>query len=92
MSYKVTCPGCDSYTSGIANAVHRGEPCPYCGLPAETVIKVNRVREERGSEELRRQLSEALLKVGKDEAALAKLSEFVSTVREALAELDGPDA
>jgi hypothetical protein len=32
---KTTCPGCESYTSGVLAAFRNGEPCPYCGLAAE---------------------------------------------------------
>lgn len=31
MSYKLTCPGCDCYTSAIFRAYEDGLPCPYCG-------------------------------------------------------------
>lgn len=31
MSYKLTCPGCDTYTSEIFRAYEDGYPCPYCG-------------------------------------------------------------
>jgi rRNA maturation endonuclease Nob1 len=31
MSYKLTCPGCDRYTSAIFRSYEDGYPCPYCG-------------------------------------------------------------
>lgn len=41
MSDKMTCPGCDAHTSSVLGAVERGEPCPYCGLSAETIERVH---------------------------------------------------
>ncbi|WP_125079364.1 hypothetical protein [Mycobacterium sp. P7213] len=31
MAYKLTCPGCDRYTSAVFTAYSDGLPCPYCG-------------------------------------------------------------
>jgi hypothetical protein len=31
VTYKLTCPGCDRYTSAIFRAYEDGYPCPYCG-------------------------------------------------------------
>jgi hypothetical protein len=30
VSYKLTCPGCDAYTSAVFHAYEDGRPCPYC--------------------------------------------------------------
>jgi rRNA maturation endonuclease Nob1 len=31
MTYKLTCPGCDRYTSALFRAYADGRRCPYCG-------------------------------------------------------------
>jgi hypothetical protein len=31
MTYKLSCPGCDRYTSALFMAYADGRPCPYCG-------------------------------------------------------------
>jgi hypothetical protein len=31
MSYKLTCPSCDTYTSANFRAYEDGLPCPSCG-------------------------------------------------------------
>jgi transcription initiation factor IIE alpha subunit len=31
MSYKLTCPSCDTYTSANFRAYEDGRPCPNCG-------------------------------------------------------------
>lgn len=47
---KRTCPACDSWTSSVGIAFRDGEPCPYCGLPAEAVEALDRAA-ERGAEQ-----------------------------------------
>ena len=41
---KTTCPACDSWTSEVGRALRDGEPCPYCGLPAEAAETVMEAR------------------------------------------------
>jgi hypothetical protein len=31
MTYKLTCPACDTYTSAVFRAYAEGLPCPHCG-------------------------------------------------------------
>jgi hypothetical protein len=47
---KMTCPGCDAHTSAVGIAYRDGDPCPYCGLPAEETlqrVKTARITAER---------------------------------------------
>ena len=44
---KRSCPACDSWTSAVGIAFRDGEPCPYCGLPAE-VVPILDAAEKRG--------------------------------------------
>ena len=49
---KTTCPACDSETSAIGMAFRDGEPCPYCGLPAEAAEAVMEARKREEASEL----------------------------------------
>lgn len=49
---KRECPGCDSWTSAVGEAFRDGDPCPYCGLPAEAVRLIDEARERHVSEDL----------------------------------------
>lgn len=60
MSDKMTCPGCDAHTSSVLGAVKRGEPCPYCGLSAETIERVRAAQARFGETVLTEQLAAAL--------------------------------
>ena len=46
---KRSCPGSNSWTSSVGIAFRDGEPCPYCGLPAEAVALLDAAA-ERGLE------------------------------------------
>jgi hypothetical protein len=87
MSDKLDCPGCNSYTSGVLRAVADGEACPYCGLPAETVLAVNAVRRSRADAELIAKLEAATIRAGRAEAELGRLREALAVLREPMLEL-----
>jgi transcriptional regulator NrdR family protein len=83
----MTCPGCDSTTSSVLAAVERGEGCPYCGLSAETIERMQNVWERFGETVLTEQLAAALKRaeVAEREAdgLRAKLRRIVEAVRSA---------
>jgi uncharacterized paraquat-inducible protein A len=31
VTFKLTCPQCDTYTSAVFQAYTDGDPCPHCG-------------------------------------------------------------
>lgn len=73
MSDKMLCPGCDSYTSSVLAAVSGGRPCPYCGLSAEVVLKVEAVRLTKADEALKAKCEEALKRADEAERAVQML-------------------
>jgi hypothetical protein len=81
VSDKTECPGCQSSTSAITEAFRFGDPCPYCGLPAQTAIEVNEVRERKANADLVEQTAAALLRAGKAEAEAADLRRALMRVK-----------
>ena len=94
MSDKMTCPGCDSHTSGVLAAFNDGEPCPYCGLSAETTLELRAVRRSHADEALKTKC-EQLLKE-RDEAqrelqwAKQRLERLTNTLGESVRQLESP--
>src|SRR5258708_4233586 len=88
MSEKMTCPGCGTHTSAVAEAHYADQPCPYCGLPAEAAAQVLAVRAARADEKLKATAEEALLRAGKAEGELRRaryrLQQVEAAVKEAL--------
>ena len=52
MSEKMTCPACDSHTSKVLSNFQLGMPCPYCGLPAEAAMAVEKARDAHVAEDV----------------------------------------
>lgn len=90
MSDKMTCPGCDSHTSGVLRAFGTGEPCPYCGLSHATMSELDEkhrtVRASRANGEVKAIAEAALLRAGRAEATVERLQRQLAGVRAALAE------
>lgn len=84
MSQKMTCPGCNSHTSDVFYAVERDDPCPYCGLPAESILAVDVVRQSRADQGLKEKFIEAEVRAGKAEAERDRLREQLREIREVL--------
>lgn len=88
MSNKMACLGCDSYTSAIYEAFGNGEPCPYCGLPAEVTEKVLLARKRGADEDLTQRYQEAEVRAGKAEAEVVRLRRHLDAIRRVVAEPD----
>lgn len=86
MSDKTTCPGCNSRTSAIRQAVQDGEPCPYCGLPADVIWQVEGVRARQADETLKAEVERLLIENGKLTAERDRLARQVEQIRWALDE------
>jgi hypothetical protein len=84
MSNKETCPACESMTSNIASAFRRGEPCPYCGLPADSAAAVIAAQERGADALLVRQAAEAERRAGVAEAEVDRLRGLLCRVRDVL--------
>lgn len=83
---KMVCPACDSWTSSVGIAFRDGEPCPYCGLPADTARVVIEARARRADEDLVARVLEADQRAVKAEAEAAVLRARLNEVRRAVAE------
>jgi hypothetical protein len=87
---KMTCPGCDSRTSGVLDAFDRYEPCPYCGLSYESSAELSEKRRTvgvlRANDEVKAIADAALLRAARAEAERNRLRRQLAGVRAALAE------
>jgi DNA repair exonuclease SbcCD ATPase subunit len=80
---KRSCPGCDAWTSSVGAAFRDGEPCPYCGLPAEAAHAIDEARERHASEVVVKRLADAEVRAAKAEAEVDRLTSILNRVREA---------
>lgn len=94
MSDKMSCLGCDAYSSSVLEAFNDGEPCPYCGLSAATTLELQTVRKARSDEALKAKCEQALKE--RDEAqrelrwAKQRLERLASTLGESVRQLESP--
>jgi hypothetical protein len=89
MSYKVHCPGCDSYSSTIAAAVDVGDPCPQCGLPADDIARIEAIRCSRATDKLKQQVEELIIRAGKAETRAERAERQLQDIRDVLESTDG---
>lgn len=80
MGDRAWCPGCDSETSGVLIALRDGEPCPYCGLPAETIVAVTMTRQRYKESELRTEHEATLIRLARAEEHARKLEQFLRDI------------
>jgi hypothetical protein len=88
MSDKMTCPGCNSYTSSILLAFEDERPCPHCGLSAEATTELLAVREKVANDELKAKLTAALLRADKAERRVYRLEDALREIKGNLEGLD----
>lgn len=84
MSLKAICPSCDSETSALYSALENGNPCPYCGLPADVIETVRQAQSRHADEQLLTRLMEAEKRAAKAEGEVAELKRMQAAVRDAL--------
>lgn len=87
MSDKLECPGCKSYTSSVLRAVGEGEPCPYCGLSADSLVEILAVREMRANSGLKQRVEDLLKERDELGRQVAALKLFRSSVEDSIEEL-----
>jgi hypothetical protein len=84
------CPGCGSYSSDVAWAFNRADPCPICGLSHGTAAEIVNVRDtvrvSRANDEAKAIADNALRRAGKALAEAERLRRQVAAIR---AVLDG---
>ncbi len=88
MSEKLSCPGCDTYTSKRLQQLQDGEPCGNCGLSAQATEEILVVRRVQGDMRLKEKLEAALIRAGKAEGERDKLARQVENIRWVLKDLD----
>lgn len=87
MSLKLWCPGCDSQTSELWRVVHEeGDPCPYCGLPAEAIELVVKAQEKNVANELTDRFMKAEQRATAAEKELRLLQEQLRRIKSAVDE------
>lgn len=77
---KQMCPACDSETSAIGMAFRDGEPCPYCGLPAEAAEAVMEARKRGATEQVLERLAKAEARAAMAERRLGHLLGTLSAI------------
>jgi hypothetical protein len=80
---RIECPGCGNYLSDILAAFRDGQPCPRCGLPADTARQVHEARRKGVDEETERRYLDALKRAIAAEAEARDLRERLDVIREA---------
>lgn len=86
MSEKEECPGCLSYTSGVYQAVARGDPCPYCRLSVTAILEVFAARSSHADTALKLRLEKAIVRAGKAESELERLRERLDRISDVIDE------
>lgn len=89
MGNKATCPACDSHTSAIFQAFGVGDPCPYCSLPADAAMEVERAARRGADADLQQRCLDAERRAAKAEAEAARLGAKLERIRWAFE--DDPD-
>ena len=84
MTYKIHCPGCGGNTTDIARGYHDDGKCPECGLSQDTLHEIWRARESHANEALKAQVEAWMVRAGKAEAQVLRLTRKVDAARDAL--------
>lgn len=91
MSFKQTCPGCNSHASDVAHAFADGEPCPFCGLSAGAAKEIMAVQQARADDAVKAEFAALRLRADRAERDRDRVASVLTSIREALAELDRED-
>ena len=81
MSEKMTCPGCNSHTSGVLFAVREGRRCPYCGLSPAAILEVNAIQLSKADQDLKDRAEKAIVAEAKLESELAWCKSQLNKIR-----------
>lgn len=89
MSYKIECPACHAYTSGVGNA-ERGElsECPHCGLSSDVIREVIATRRRVADDELKAKVEDLLIRLDRAETARGTVVKILNQVRQALSTMN----
>lgn len=78
---KKSCPACDSWTSAVGQAFLDGEPCPYCGFPAEAARQLEAAESRGADQKMIDAFVEAEKRATKAETELAQLRRALADIR-----------
>lgn len=68
----------------MAARVRDGEPCPYCGTPAATIVRINELRERHGETQLVAEVERLTVALAQAEGELRQLRAVIFAVRNVL--------
>lgn len=88
MTYKFTCPGCNTTTSDNSHGFIDEGKCPTCGLSGEVIHEIWRVRGSHATDEVKARFEELAARAGLAEAKVARLERKLERIREAAADDD----
>lgn len=80
---RIQCPACGQNVFAILQAFRDGDPCPYCGLPADAARTVLEAARRGADEKLRRAYSEAMKRALDAERQRDEVLERMGVIREA---------
>ncbi len=84
MGEKMTCPGCNSHSSGVLNAFNESDPCPECGLSAQAMWEIAGVRAKRADDALKQRVEELIKDVDRWRRRAVLAEAFKADVRAAI--------
>ena len=85
---KRDCPACEAWTSSVGVAFRDGNPCPYCGLPADAAEEFDRAIKRGADGDLAKRMADAEQRAAKAEREAVRLRHVIATIRFALDEDD----
>lgn len=72
------CPSCLNKSADITAKFQAGEPCPHCGLSAQSAKEVIRIRRGYATDALKERLADLIVRVDIAERRLNRLHNFIS--------------
>jgi hypothetical protein len=84
MTYKFTCPGCQTATSDNSRGFLDEGACPKCGLSGDVIREIWRVRESHATDEVKTQFEQLATRAGVAEAKVLRLERRLERIKEAV--------
>jgi hypothetical protein len=78
---KVTCPACDSYSSSVGIGFRDEGKCPFCGLPVEAFVALEKARARGAKDSIVKMSAEAEARAARAEAEVGRLKGLLSEIR-----------
>jgi hypothetical protein len=78
---KRSCPACGTHSSSVGIDFRDGNPCRYCGLPAEAAFQLDAARERGASQAAVEMAAQAEARAAVAEAEVARLRAVLDEIR-----------